>query len=36
MTDDVARPVLRNNYLQTLSLSLAERHGLEYLGFQNE
>ncbi len=34
MTDDVAALVLRNNYLQPLALSLAERHGLEYLGFQ--
>ena len=34
MTDDVARLVLRNNYQQTLALSLAERRGLEDLGFQ--
>jgi glutamate dehydrogenase len=34
MTDDVASLVLRNNYLQTLSLSLAQRRGLEDLGFQ--
>ena len=34
MTDEVARLVLRNNYLQTLALSLAERRGLEDLGFQ--
>jgi glutamate dehydrogenase len=34
MTDDVGRLVLRNNYLQTLSLSLAQRRGLEDLGFQ--
>jgi glutamate dehydrogenase len=34
MTDDVAALVLRNNYLQTLSLSLAQRRGLDYLGFQ--
>ena len=27
MTDEVARLVLRNNYWQTLALSLAERHG---------
>ncbi len=33
MTDDVAALVLRNNYLQTLALSLAERRGLEELGF---
>ncbi len=34
MTDEVARLVLRNNYQQTLALSLAARHGLEDLGFQ--
>jgi glutamate dehydrogenase len=34
MTDDVAALVLRNNYLQPLSLSLAERRGLEDLGFE--
>jgi glutamate dehydrogenase len=34
MTDEVADLVLRNNYLQTLSLSLAERRGPEDLGFQ--
>jgi glutamate dehydrogenase len=34
MTDEVARLVLRNNYLQTLALSLAQRRGLEDLGFQ--
>jgi glutamate dehydrogenase len=34
MTDEVARLVLRNNYLQTLALSLSERRGLEDLGFQ--
>jgi glutamate dehydrogenase len=33
MTPDVATLVLRNNYLQTLSLSLTERRGLEDLGF---
>jgi glutamate dehydrogenase len=33
MTGDVATLVLRNNYLQTLSLSLTERRGLEDLGF---
>jgi glutamate dehydrogenase len=33
MTDEVARLVLRNNYLQTLALSLAERQGLPDLGF---
>ena len=26
--------MLRNNYLQTLALSLAERRGLEDFGFQ--
>ena len=34
MTDEVAALVLRNNYQQTLALSLAERRGLEDLGFQ--
>jgi glutamate dehydrogenase len=34
MTDEVAALVLRNNYLQTLALSLAERRGLEDMGFQ--
>ena len=34
MTDDVAALVLRNNYQQTLALSLAQRRGLEDLGFQ--
>ena len=34
MTDDVAALVLRNNYLQTLALALAERRGLEDLGFE--
>jgi glutamate dehydrogenase len=34
MTDEVASLVLRNNYLQTLALSLVERRGLEDLGFQ--
>jgi glutamate dehydrogenase len=34
MTDEVAGLVLRNNYLQTLALSLAERRGLDDLGFQ--
>jgi glutamate dehydrogenase len=34
MTDEVAALVLRNNYLQTLALSLAERRGLEDTGFQ--
>ncbi|MBX9844483.1 MAG: NAD-glutamate dehydrogenase, partial [Xanthobacteraceae bacterium] len=34
MTDEVASLVLRNNYLQTLALSLAERRGMEDFGFQ--
>ncbi|MCB1507919.1 MAG: NAD-glutamate dehydrogenase, partial [Hyphomicrobiaceae bacterium] len=34
MTDDVADLVLRNNYLQTLSLSLTQRHGREDVGYQ--
>ena len=34
MTGEVAELVLRNNYLQTLALSLAQRRGLEDLGFQ--
>jgi glutamate dehydrogenase len=34
MTDEVAALVLRNNYQQTLAISLAERRGLEDLGFQ--
>jgi len=34
MTDEVAHLVLRNNYQQTLALSLAQRRGLEDLGFQ--
>jgi glutamate dehydrogenase len=34
MTEEVARLVLRNNYQQTLALSLAYRRGLEDLGFQ--
>lgn len=33
MTDEVASLVLRNNYLQSLALSLAERRGAEDLGF---
>ncbi len=33
VTDDVAGLVLRNNYLQTLALSLAERRGMEDFGF---
>src|SRR5262249_13991940 len=34
MTDEVGGLVLRNNYLQTLALSLAARRGTEDLGFQ--
>ena len=34
MTDEVAALVLRNNYLQTLALSLAQRRALEDFGFQ--
>ena len=34
MTDEVAQLVLRNNYQQTLALSLVQRRGLEDLGFQ--
>ncbi len=34
MTDEVAALVLRNNYLQTLAISLAERRGAADLGFQ--
>jgi glutamate dehydrogenase len=34
MTEDVAALVLRNNYLQSLALSLAARRGLAFLGFQ--
>jgi glutamate dehydrogenase len=33
MTDEVAGLVLRNNYLQTLALSLAARRGMEDFGF---
>ena len=33
MTEDVGSLVLRNNYLQTLAISLAERRGMEELGF---
>jgi glutamate dehydrogenase len=35
ITNDVAALVLRNNYLQTLALSLAERRGPEDLGFES-
>jgi glutamate dehydrogenase len=34
MTDEVANACLRNNYLQTLTISLARRRGLADLGFQ--
>ena len=34
MTDQVAAAVLRNNYLQTLAISLGERRGLSDFGFQ--
>uniref|UniRef100_UPI002C2BE22E NAD-glutamate dehydrogenase n=1 Tax=Enterovirga sp. TaxID=2026350 RepID=UPI002C2BE22E len=34
MTDEVADLVLRNNYLQTLALSLSQRRGVGDLGFQ--
>jgi len=34
MTDEVADSCLRNNYLQTLALSLGEKHGLSDFGFQ--
>ncbi len=34
MTDEVAGLVLRNNYLQTLAISIAERRGLEEFGYQ--
>jgi glutamate dehydrogenase len=34
MTDEVAALVLRNNYLQTLALSLAQRRAIEDFGFQ--
>ena len=34
MSEEVAKLVLRNNYLQTLALSLAARRGLEDLGFE--
>ncbi len=33
MTDEIAGLVLRNNYLQSLALSLAERRGMEDFGF---
>ncbi len=34
MTDEVGALVLRNNYMQTLALSLIQQRGLEDLGFQ--
>ncbi|NVK35248.1 MAG: NAD-glutamate dehydrogenase [Rhodobacteraceae bacterium] len=34
MTDEVADLVLRNNYLQTLALSMTERRGTEDFGYQ--
>jgi glutamate dehydrogenase len=34
MTEDVGELVLRNNYQQTLALSLVQRHGMGDLGFQ--
>ena len=34
MTDDVGELVLRNNYQQTLALSLAQRSGMDDLGFE--
>jgi glutamate dehydrogenase len=34
MTEEVAELVLRNNYLQTLALSLSQRRGREDTGFQ--
>jgi glutamate dehydrogenase len=33
MTDEIAVLVLRNNYLQTLALSLSQRRGMEDFGF---
>ncbi|MBD8894144.1 NAD-glutamate dehydrogenase [Roseibium litorale] len=34
MTDEVAGLVLRNNYLQTLAISMTERRGMEDFGYQ--
>jgi glutamate dehydrogenase len=34
MTDDVAKAVLRNNYRQTLAISLGQARGLSDIGFQ--
>ncbi len=36
MTDEVAGLVLRNNYEQTLAISLAERRGLAFFGFEGQ
>ncbi len=33
MTDEIAALVLRNNYLQTLAISLSQRRGMEDFGF---
>ena len=35
MTEDVGQLVLRNNYQQTLALSLAQRLGMDALGFEH-
>ncbi len=35
MTGEVAKAVLRNNYLQTLAISMGERRGFADLGFQS-
>jgi glutamate dehydrogenase len=34
MTEEVGHLVLRNNYQQTLAISLAQRHGMDALGFE--
>ena len=34
MTDEVAHACLENNYLQSLAISLGQRHGVSDLGFQ--
>ncbi len=34
MTEEVARLVLRNNYLQTLAISLCQQRGMEDFGYQ--
>ncbi len=34
MTDEVAQACLENNYLQSLAISLGQRHGVSDLGFQ--